>query len=480
MESIWTQGIDIPHRESLKGTISAEVAVIGGGMAGILTAYLLQRQGVQAVVLEAERIGSGQTKNTTAKITSQHGLIYHQLTENFGRIKASQYAKANERAIGEYRRIIQKEHIDCHFEELPAYIYSYDKAGQMEREAEAARRLGIDAEFVTETELPFPVKGAVRFGGQAQFHPLEFLRAIAEPLTIYEQTPVKTIEDMHVFTKEGIVLAKHIVIATHYPFLNVPGYYFMRMHQERSYVLALENAIKLQGMYIGVDNSSSYSFRSYENLLLLGGGQHRTGENSAGGRYKMLKKAAKGFYPNSQIKAAWSAQDCMPVDGIPYIGQFSSSTPHVYVATGFQKWGMTSSMVSAMVLTDSILEKDNIVADIFSPLRFNLSVSAKTLAQDTLQSVKGLAREFFAPPRDQMDKLPNGHGGVVEHEGHKIGVYKDEQGKVYAVSTKCTHLGCQLEWNPDELSWDCPCHGSRFDYKGNLIDNPAMENLPHG
>lgn len=265
------------------------------------------------------------------------------------------------------------------------------------------------------------------------------------------------------------------MVATHFPFINTPGYYFMRMHQERSYVAALENAPRLDGIYYGIDRNG-LSFRNSGNYLLLGGGNHRTGENPSGGKYSRLETAAKHYYPHSRIAFRWSAQDCMPLDGVPYIGQFSSSLPDVYVATGFQKWGMSSAMISAMIISEMIAGGDN-PYEIFSPQRFKVSASAKALMNETGHSVKGLSKNVLRFPDKAAEEISRGHGGIVEYKGKKVGVYKDEDGKVFAVSNKCPHLGCQLEWNPDEKSWDCPCHGSRFDYKGRLIDNPAMRSL---
>lgn len=479
LKSIWTRKIEIRKRETFRGERKTDVVVIGAGMAGVLTAYLLSQREAEVILLEGNRIGSGQTGNTTAKITVQHGLIYDKLINQFGEERAKQYAQANQRALSEYARLIEAKGIDCHFERKPAYVYTTGDTEPLIAEMTAAERLGISAAFVKETELPFPVEGAVRFENQAQFHPLEFLEAISESLTIYEKTMVQGIEGDKVITEGGVIEADAVVMTTHFPFINTPGYYFMRMHQERSCVLALKGVKPLSGMYIGADDES-FSFRSYEDMLLLGGEGYRTGENSAGGRYEKLKKAAKEWYPESTEEAWWSAQDCMTLDGVPYIGRFSDSTPNLYVATGFQKWGMSSSMASAQILTDLILTGKSDVSDVFSPQRFNLSASAKNMVADGIQSVKGLGKGFFAGAEKQIEELSKGRGGIVEYEGERVGVYKNEEGETFIVSNHCPHLGCQLEWNPDELSWDCPCHGSRFDYRGNLLDNPAMEGVGDG
>lgn len=476
MESIWSQTCQIKERPPLPGDVETEVAVIGAGMAGVLIASALQETGKRVVVLEAERIASGQTRNTTAKLTSQHGLIYRKLTDTLGRDKARQYAMANEAALAEYRRVIAERGIDCDLEEKCAYVYGND-AEALRAEAKCAVALGLPASFTDKTTLPFPTAGAVRFARQAQFHPLKFLGAMAEPLTIYEHTRVQTAEEHRLVTDRGTVAAEKIVFACHYPFVNFPGLYFARMHQERSYVLALENAPLMDGMWIFADGSANpYSFRTWRNLLLLGGGGHRCGENSAGGRYNELRQRAREWFPQSREVAHWSAQDCITADCVPYIGPYAAGRPDWYVATGFQKWGMTTSMVSAMLLRDMICGRENPYTEVFDPGRFDLETVAG-VAEESGQAVKGLAKRFFQIPAETAKKLAPGHGGVVFLDGEKLGVYKDENGTIYSIDLRCPHLGCQLDWNPDEKSWDCPCHGSRFDRYGNLISGPAQTGI---
>ena len=476
MESIWSKTCQFRQREALPGDMQTDIAVIGAGMAGVLIASALQETGRRVVVLEAQRIAGGQTRNTTAKLTCQHALLYEKLTRTLGPNKARQYAQANAAALEEYRRIISAQGIECDLEQRDAYVYGTD-AARLRKEAEAAAALGLPASFVEEAKLPFPTAGAVRFANQAQFHPLKFLQAISEPLTIYENTSVQSVEEDQLITSRGRVQAEQIVFACHFPFVNFPGIYFARMHQERSYVIALENASQMDGMWIGAEQGS-YSFRNYGPLLLLGGGGHRCGENSVGGRYADLRQKAAQWYPGSREVAHWSAQDCVTADSVPYIGPYAASHPNWYVATGFQKWGMTSSMVAAMLLRDRICGKENPWAEVFDPGRFD-EKTLTGLAQESGQAVKGLAKQLFQIPAEAAKELPPGHGGIVFWKGKKLGVYKDESGALWPVDIRCPHLGCQLEWNPDELSWDCPCHGSRFDYLGRLISGPAQEDLTH-
>jgi glycine/D-amino acid oxidase-like deaminating enzyme/nitrite reductase/ring-hydroxylating ferredoxin subunit len=476
MESIWSKETQILPKEPLHQHQSVNTVIIGGGMAGILTAFLLKKRGVDVVVLEANTIGSGQTKNTTAKITCQHGLMYYKLIQERGEHYAKKYARVNMLAIELYERIINSLHIDCDFRRLPSYLYSKVDDLCLRREAGAASKLGMQADFCFKTALPFEVKGAVRFENQAQFQPLAFLKAISEEVCVYEHSPVLKVESNTVITPGGNVKADHVVFATHYPFVNFPGLFFTRLHQERSYAIAIEGGQNLEGLYYGVDKDG-ISFRNAGSLTILGGGNHRTGENSQGGKYQFLQDAAKRFYPDCTLVAQWSAQDCIPIDGLPYIGRFGGKDRKWYVATGFFKWGMTNSMVSAMVLCDMICGVHNRYGDMFDPNRNSWTKSVKNLSIELKASVLGLGRQVFSDAKSPLSSLPQGHGGIVEWKGHKLGAYKDEQGNVFLVSVKCPHLGCQLEWNPDEKSWDCPCHGSRFDYTGALLDNPAQIKL---
>ena len=419
-----------------------DVIVIGAGMAGLLIAYYLKEEGKHVLVLEAKEIASGQTGRTTAKITSQHDIKYSKLIQKVGREKARMYAQANEEAIREYDRLIREKRIECQFERVPSYLYTMQNETLLSEEAEAAVSLGIHAFYTSHTELPFTVSGAVCFENQAQFAPLEFVRHIAAELEILEHTQVMKVRGKYVFTKDTVYIADKIVVATHYPLCNVPGFYFLRQHQERSYVLALAGCKKIKGMYYGIDENG-LSFRQEGDLLLLGGGGHRTGQNKCGDSYDKLVQAAMRYFPESREEGRWSAQDCMPHDGIPFIGKYSIFTPNLYVATGFQKWGMTTSMVAALILRDELCGRKNPYRKLFSPQRIQVRAGFWNFLVDVGMSIKGLAKGLFC----RMTKKPY-----------------------------CSHMGCELTWNPDEKSWDCPCHGSRFDADGNLLDNPAKKN----
>lgn len=476
MESLWRMTAKKQIESRILDRKEAETVVIGAGMAGILTAWFLQQQGNDVIVLEADEVGSGQTGNTTAKITSQHGLTYHKLICNQGVELAGLYAKANEEAIESYKKLINRENISCDFQEKPAYLYTKRDIHSLMVESEAAKRLGIHSTLVMETELPFGIEGALCFEKQAQFHPLKFLYALAEKLSVYERTKVLNVQGMTVETDKGNIKANNVVFAVHYPFVNRPGYYFMRMHQERSYAIAVEGAGQLNGMYLGIDEDG-LSYRNYGDLLIIGGEGHRTGENPFGGQYEKLYAEAVKIWSGVEEIARWSAQDCVTLDDIPYIGNFSKSTPHWYVATGFRKWGMTGSMAAAKLLADKVLRKENQYQELFTPRRKLVSQSRKNAAYNTLYSGVHLAKRLLKSPKEDISSLQPGHGSIVEYEGKKKGAYKTENGEIFLVDIKCPHLGCQLEWNVEEHTWDCPCHGSRFDYMGKLINNPAQENI---
>ncbi len=430
--SLWASNVDMPRFPKLDRDIKTNVLIVGGGLAGLLCAYMLDRDGVDYVLIEADRICHGVTQNTTAKITSQHGLIYDKLIREFDVETARAYWEVNEAAIGEYRSMARE--IDCDFETRDNYIYCTDSAAPLVNEMGALKRLGIPADYVEETDLPIPTAGAIRFNNQAQFHPLKFAAYICQGLNIYEQTKALEFLGNTVVTSGGRVTASKIIMATHFPILNKHGGYFLKMYQKRSYVLALENAEDVKGMYLGAEKDG-LSFRNQGDWLILGSGSHRTGKQGSG--WTELEKFARKHYPNAHVRFRWATQDCITLDGVPYIGQYSKGTPNLYVATGFNKWGMTSSMVSAMILRDLVQGKGNPYLSVFDPSRTMLRPQ---LLYNAVESTVNLCR--LSKPR-------------------------------------CPHFGCALNWNPQEHSWDCPCHGSRFGKDGKLLDNPATDDLKY-
>ena len=428
MESVWEKNAPHPHFESLKGNKSIDVLIVGGGIAGILCAYRLKNAGVDCMLVEATEICGGITQNTTAKITLQHGLIYDKMIRRFGEKKARLYVEAQTKACKEYARLC--ENIDCDYETRDNYVYSLTDRKIIEREVAALKRLGVKSEFSEMAEIPLGVAGAVCVRDQAQFHPLKFLYTIAKDLPIYEHTKVVELMPHKAITNNGKINFKKLIVATHFPMLNKHGLYFLKLYQHRSYVIALKGAQSVGGMYVD-ESDMGLSFRSYGDLLLLGGGGHRTGKK--GGCWQELESFAKKHYKNAEIVGKWATQDCMTLDDVSYIGQYSKSTPDVFVATGFNKWGMTNAMVAADVLCDLVQEKRNPYADVFDPSR---TVLRPQLAVNTFESAIGL---------------------------------------LTPTAPRCPHLGCALKYNKAEHTWDCPCHGSRFTEAGKLINNPATD-----
>ncbi len=430
MLSVWKANSDFKSFPKLQEDIKTDVAVIGGGIAGILCAYMLKQKGVDCVVLEADRICNGVTQNTTAKITSQHGLIYDKLIKKFGLEKAQMYLKANENALNTYRQMCKS--IDCDFETKNNYVYSVNDAKKIDDELHALVRIGYNPDFCAEIPVPISIAGAVMFPNQAQFNPLKFLLFISKGLKIYENTKVVEIHGKRAITEKANVIADNFIVTTHFPFMNKFGGYFIKLYQERSYVLALGGGPQLCGMYVD-EAKKGMSFRNYKGYLLVGGGDHRTGKE--GGNYRELKAFSAINYPEYPIKYQWATQDCMSLDGVPYIGRYSKNLPNVFVATGFNKWGMTNAMVSAELLCDMVLEKTNEYEELFLPSR---SVITTQLPINAFESVVGVLTPSLK---------------------------------------RCPHLGCALKWNSAEHTWDCPCHGSRFTETGKLIENPATSDL---
>lgn len=432
MNSIWENDVQLPRFSQLDADLHTDVLIIGGGITGLLCAWNFTRAGIDCVLIEENRLMQGVSGKTTAKLTSQHGLLYGKLLKKYGLEQARLYWQANQDAVAQLGALAKTA--DCDFSLENNYIYATAGTQQLESEMDAYDQLGIPARWEQALPLPFPVTGALCFRDQGQFHPLKLAAHIAKGLRIYEHTKALSFLGNRVVTPKGVVTAENIIVATHFPMLNKHGAYFLKLYQQRSYVIALENAPQIDGMYLDCA-PNGLSIRSAGPWLLLGGGGHRTGKQGLG--WKLPESAAKKYYPQSNTATRWATQDCMSLDGMPYIGSYSKATPNLYVATGFQKWGMSSAMAAATILTDLIREKDNPYAALFSPSRRMLH---KQLLCNCLETSVNLLRP---------------------------------------TKPRCPHMGCALKWNKIEHSWDCACHGSRFDKKGKVLNNPATDDLKH-
>ena len=475
-ESYWIASTPTTNYPALEEDITVDVAVIGGGVTGITTGYLLKREGLTVAVAEANRIGDGTTGHTTAKITSQHDLIYDKLITQLGMEKAKQYADSNEGAIKFMAQTIQENNIDCDLEWENAYVYaqSPENVEAIKKEVEAAQSLGIKASFAENLPLPFPVKGAIQFEGQAQFHPRKYLSAVAEKIAadgshIFENTRAISIEGGQkciVTMQNGKkITASKVVIATHYPFSNIRGLYVLKIFPSRTYIVAIRAKAKFPGgMYINVElptrSLRSVSLGDGSELILIVGENHKPGQGEdLNIHYKNLIDFAHQNFDVEEIVYRWSAQDYMTTDNIPIIGNITADEPNIYVATGFKKWGITTSAVSAMILKDLIVGNENPWTEVYSPTRFTDIDSMWASIEKTLKAVK------------------NGEGKVINVAERNMGVYRDDKGKIYLININCTHMGCGLKWNNAEKTWDCPCHGSRYSATGDVVDGPTFTSL---
>lgn len=429
MKSLWQEKAEIPEFPRLSGDLSVDVLVIGGGLAGLLTAYLLNEKGIDCALVEKDRICSATTANTTAKITAQHGLVYRKILKSYGKERAQMYYAANAEAVENLKSLCRVA--GSALEVKDNFVYSFNKH-KLDEELEALREIGAPAKYVETLPLPVAAAGAVGFENQAQINPLGLARFLAEGLKIFENTKVTEMLGTTALTDFGKIKAKKVVVATHFPFINKHGSYFLKLYQHRSYILALKNAGSLDAMYVD-DSKTGLSLSSFGDYFLFGGGGHRTGKQ--GGSYAELRAFVREHFKDAEEVFHWAAQDTISLDSVPYIGNYSKNTPDLYVAAGFNKWGMTGSMVSARLISSMIAGEAVDYAPVFSPSR---SILKPQLAINGFEAVKNL---------------------------------------LTPTAKRCPHLGCALKYNKAEHTWDCPCHGSRFSCDGKVIDNPANGDL---
>lgn len=497
-ESLWIADSRNTNYPIIDGDKVSEVCVIGGGITGAVVAYLLAKKGVDVTVLEKDKICMGVTANSTAKLTSQHGLFYRYLQNEKGIDFAKKYLKSNEEGIKLAREIIRNENIECDFEEKDAYVFATTESEvkKIKQEVETLNNMGFDAEYTEKIDIPVEkVMGTIKFRNQAQFNSRKYTVGLFEKASkygakIYEKSKVEKIDyenDKYIINTEKYkVVAKRVVIATHYPIKNFPGMYFSKMYQDKSYAIAVDVGIDnnklINGMYIQSCNPV-ISFRTAKyngkELLIVAGSGHKTGQavGKIEDSFINLENYIKGYYPNAQVLFRWSTEDCISLDKIPYIGEFSNLLPNLYVATGFKKWGMSTSHVAGMIISDLILGKENEYVDIYRATRLEPIKNIKEFGNMIKESTYSLLINKVKPAKNVFEQIQIGNGGIVDVNGEKIGIYKREDGNIFAVKPICGHLGCLVSWNNLEKTWDCPCHGSRYDYMGNIITEPTVKNL---
>lgn len=496
MNSFWLENSNkIEGSGNLDNDTSSEVCIIGAGICGLTTAYYLCKEGYRVIIIDKGNIANGVTGHTTAKITSQHGLIYSYLSKEYGIKFAQKYYEANEQAIINIKDIIEKNNIACDFEKKSSYIYTEkeEELDKINEEIEALKYINNLENFNAEhIDLPFKTVAGIEFKNQAQFNPLKYAKGLVKYILskkgrIYDNTLCIDIkrenEEFTIYTDKHKIHAKYVVMASQYPFLKVPGLYFFKMYQASSYVIGIETKEKLpEGMYINVEEPK-FSFRtaidkSNNKILLIGGAGHKTGEKvTYEETYKILEEKAKELYKDAKIIYKWSTRDAITLDKIPYIGEYSSMYKNMYIATGFNKWGMTSSNVAANIITEKIKGNGSIYEEIFKAERLNPIKNKGEVKNMIVDSVKGIIGDRIKSENLDINSIKNNSGGIVDIDGDKVGIYKDEKGKIYEIDPVCTHLGCILEWNDADKTWDCPCHGSRFNKFGKSILGPAIKDI---
>jgi glycine/D-amino acid oxidase-like deaminating enzyme/nitrite reductase/ring-hydroxylating ferredoxin subunit len=470
-----------------------DIAILGGGIVGITAAWLLKQAGLRVGVVEARRIIAGVTGNTTAKLTALHNLIYRDLLHHAGEERARLYAHANQSGLEEVVRLATALGIDCDLTRASAYTYTEDdaKVDDIEAEVEAARRLGLPARLVHSCDLPFPIRAAIELPDQAHFHPRRYLLALAEAIPgagseVFEETTALDVRDESpcvVTTDRGALTADHVLVATHQPFL-LKGFYYGRMHLKRSHALGVRLRGPVPaGMYISAGRGGDFrSFRPARDdrgeLLIAGGAGHRTGhEQDTAARVAELEEDIRRRFPVERIDYRWATQDNVTLDQIPYVGLLSRRARAVYVATGFGGWGMTNGTAAAMLLADLVRGIDNPWSELYSPRRLDLAAAAGVIADSARHAAAFIAGHLRVPgTHDPADVAP-GDARIIQRGWMKVAVYRDPAGAVHAVSPICTHLQCVVRWNNAETSWDCPCHGSRFDVDGRVLQGPAVKGL---
>lgn len=535
MNSYWINSEKNKEKyNKLEKNIETDICIIGGGITGISTAYYLTKENLKVTVLDMGKIGFQTTGNSTAKITSQHGLFYKDLKDSKGEDFARLYYDANEDAIKNIKKIVEKEKIQCDLECQSAYVLAANReeVQKVKDEVEVVRGFGGHAEYLEREDIDKNLLilnplAAIRFKNQAQFNSYKYTIELAKicknlGANIYENTKVVDVRDekdyYYLETEDGYkIKAKYLVMTTKYPIINIPGFYFMKMYQSTSYGISIPVKEKLfDGMYITstnpkvslrmakVDNNiikdvvdgniENYAKQDKENrkrvkekqnskidneyVLIVVGADHKTGEKTdLSNSYKKLENIAKQIYPQGKVENYWNTEDCITLDKIPYIGKYSTMWENAYVATGFNKWGITTSNIAANIITDMIIGRKNRYEDIFISTRVEPVKNRQEVGNMLKETVNSLVLKKFELPEREQASLKNEEGKIIEIEGEKVGAYKDKEGRIYTIVPKCAHLGCELSWNNLDKTWDCPCHGSRYDYTGKMLYGPTVKDL---
>ncbi|HEX8207210.1 MAG TPA: FAD-dependent oxidoreductase [Solirubrobacteraceae bacterium] len=488
-DSLWIDKAPATSYPSLERDLEVDVAVIGGGIAGVTTALFCKQEGLRVAVLEKGVISGAATGMSTAKASALQESLLSEVRRIAGKDALLAYAHANVAALERMDALVREHSIDCSWERLPDYTYAAEESqvSTVEQIVEAGQEAGLPVERVTDVPLPFDVPAAARLDGQAQFQPATYTRALAalvdgDGSAVYESTMVTGLSEgaPHEVRVEGgvTVRAKHVVVATQYPLLD-RGVFFARLEATRSYIVAgrVKDVPAPDAMLITAGQPTR-SLRRWGDWLLIGGEGHQTGASKADPeRYEQLIEFGREHFGITDFPYRWSTQDGMPIDHVPYIGRYHPRAEGLWVAGGFQKWGMTNGTVAAMVLSDLIAGRENPYAAELDPNRARVRSAPKLAQVNMLVGLHFFGDRLTPADASSSDEVPAGEARVVRSGVGKVGVYRDESGGLHAVSLRCTHLGCLTKWNDAERSWDCPCHGSRFDIDGKVLAGPAVKPL---
>lgn len=492
--SFWIDSTPATNFPTLDRDVTVDVAIVGAGIVGLTAAMLLKRAGKKVAVIEATQIAKGVSGNTTAKITALHRLIYADLIAQAGEETARTYAASNTAAIERVAKFVEEEQIDCDFSRQSAYTFAESEKtlSKIKDEVSAALKVGLPATFVEKTSLPFSIAGAIKLDDQAQFHVRKYLLHLARLISgdgsyIFENTRVQTANEalLHqhceVICDRGVVHAEDVIISTNLPILD-QGLFFAKTYPERSYLIGahIDPAKAPEGIFIGADKDS-YSIRTTPDqggqLLIIGGGGHKVGSiSNTEESYRKLENFAQSAFGIDRVDYRWSNQDMVSFDKLPFIGKLTPANNHIYVATGFSLWGMSNGTLSGMLLSDLILDVENPWAQIYEATRATPFVTTEALKQTLDVGRHWLGDRLKGIQGSTLADVAEGEGRIEIVNGKQLAVYRDRE-KIHAVSAVCTHLGCIVNWNSAEKSWDCPCHGARYDCEGEVLQGPTVKNL---
>lgn len=489
-DSIWLATTQRQQLAALQGTKRYDVVIVGAGIAGVSVAFALRKSGKKVALLEARRVLSDVTGHTTGKLTAQHGLIYAKTIQAFGAEKAQHYADANEWAVRFVEEISRLENIECDYVREPAHVFTTGSAKDagFEEEVEACVQLGLPVSLV-KANLSFAQVDAIRFDNQARFHPLKYLLGLLKlieksGIEIYENTRVREVTEKdgtcRIETENGEIESKHVVIATHYP-IHDSGLFVTKLAPYKAYATAVEvDGFMPEGMFI-TEDPPNHSLRRQpyqgKDILIVGGEGHKVGQDdNADECFDRLEKWAKDAYNVKQVLFRWSTQDNWTPDSLPYIGR-SPNRDNIYIATGFGGWGMTNGVAAGRMISEMIQGIENPWHGIFSPARLKWG-SVPAIIKENINSASHLVGDKISKADyDDPNQVPIGEGAIVQMKDERLAVYRDETGRTRMVTCACTHWGCQVHWNSAEKTWDCPCHGSRFDIDGSVLHPPAVAPL---